>query len=58
MVHPESELTRSTKSWGPSRHWPGTHELMGRPLDFDALAAAVKRHAPHIPVTDRGRVPE
>ena len=58
MTHPENELARSTKSWGPSRHWPGTFELMGRPLDFDALVEAVHRHAPQIPVTDRGRVPD
>ncbi|NEA35769.1 hypothetical protein [Streptomyces sp. SID13031] len=58
ITHPDSELTGSTKSWGPSRLWPGTFEVMGKPLDFDALAEAVKRHAPHIPVTDRGRVPE
>ncbi|MEV6415416.1 hypothetical protein [Kribbella sp. NPDC051718] len=55
ITHPEGS---NSKSWGPSRHWPGTKAIMGRPLDFDALLAAVKRYAPHIPVTDRGRVPE
>jgi hypothetical protein len=55
ITHPEAG---NPKSWGPSRHWPGTKAVMGRPLDFDALLDAVKRYAPQIPVTDRGRVPE
>jgi hypothetical protein len=58
MTRPEDELDRSSKAWGPSRSWPGTNEIMGKKLDFDVLVEAVKRHAPHIPVTDRGRVPE
>jgi hypothetical protein len=58
MTCPENDLPRSTKSWGPSRHWPGTTTIMGQKLDFDVLTEAVKRFAPHIPVTDRGRVPE
>jgi hypothetical protein len=58
MTHPEDELDRSSKTWGPSRSWPGSKAIMGKPLDLDALVEAVKRHAPHIPVTDRGRVPE
>jgi hypothetical protein len=58
MTHPETDLALNSKAWGPSRHWPGTSEILGRPLPFDALADAVRRHAPHIPVTDRGRVPE
>ncbi|GAA0944973.1 hypothetical protein GCM10009554_39510 [Kribbella koreensis] len=55
ITHPDAA---GPKSWGPSRQWPGTHAVMGKPLDFDALREAVKRYAPHIPVTDRGRVPE
>lgn len=58
LKHPEAELAQSSKSWGPSRHWPGTAEILGRPLPFEDLVEAVRRHAPHIPVTDRGRVPD
>jgi hypothetical protein len=58
LTHPEDALARSSKSWGPSRSWPGTKAIMGKPLDFDELTAAVQRYAPHVPVTDRGRVPE
>ena len=58
LKHPESELARCSKAWGPSRHWPGTTEILGRQLPFEDLVDAVHRHAPHIPVTDRGRVPD
>jgi hypothetical protein len=58
LTHPEHELPRSPRSWGPSRRWPGSKAVLGKPLDFDVLLDAVKRYAPHIPVTDRGRVPE
>jgi hypothetical protein len=57
MLIDEDALPRSTKAWGPSCPWPGTHEILGRPLRFDDLAEAVARQAPHVPVTDRGRVP-
>jgi hypothetical protein len=58
MTCPETELDRVSRAWGPSCHWPGTYEILGRPLAFEALVTAVREHAPHIPVTDRGRVPE
>lgn len=58
MTHPETDLAPSSKAWGPSRNWPGTTEILGRPLPFDTLADAVRRHAPDIPVTDRGPVPD
>jgi hypothetical protein len=49
-------LPRNSKAWGPSCPWPGTIEILSRPLPFDELAAAVTRCAPQIAVTDRGRV--
>ena len=49
-------LPRSSKAWGPSKQWPGTVEILGRPLPYDDLVAAVARYAPHVQVTDRGRV--
>jgi hypothetical protein len=33
-------------------------EVLGRPLPFDDLAAAVRRCAPGVEVTDRGHVPD
>ncbi|MEU8224254.1 hypothetical protein [Kribbella sp. NPDC048915] len=56
MLLDEAALPRSSKAWGPSCPWPGTHEILSRSLPYDDLAAAVARYAPHIPVTDRGRV--
>jgi len=51
-------LPRSSKAWGPSKEWPGTVEILGRPLPYDDLVAAVAHHAPHVQVTNRGRVPD
>jgi hypothetical protein len=51
-------LPRSSKAWGPSEQWPGTVEILGRPLPYDDLVAAVARYAPYVRVTDRGRVPD
>jgi hypothetical protein len=56
MLVDEDALPRSPKAWGPSCPWPGSHEVLGRPLPYDELAAAVAARAPHIPVTNRGRV--
>ncbi|MFI5693451.1 hypothetical protein ACIA58_16510 [Kribbella sp. NPDC051586] len=56
MLLDESALPRSTRAWGPSCPWPGTHEILGRPLQYDALANAVAQRAPHVQVTNRGRV--
>jgi hypothetical protein len=56
MLVDEDALPRSTKAWGPSCPWPGTHEILGRPLPYAELANAVARCAPHVPVTNRGRV--
>jgi hypothetical protein len=56
MLIDEDALPRSTKAWGPSCPWPGTDEILGRTLPYDELATAVARRAPHVPVTDRGRV--
>ena len=56
MLLDEDALPRSTKAWGPSCPWPGTHEILGRPLPYDKLATAVAQRAPHVPVTNRGRV--
>jgi hypothetical protein len=56
MLVDEKALPRSPKTWGPSCPWPGTHDLLSRPLPYEALATAVAAHAPHIPVTNRGRV--
>ena len=58
VLHDEQTLPRSSKAWGPSRPWPGSHEVIGRALPYDDLVAAVARYAPGIPVTDRGRVPD
>ncbi|MET7281636.1 hypothetical protein ABZS29_25595 [Kribbella sp. NPDC005582] len=58
VLHDEEALPRSSKAWGPSRPWPGSHEVIGRAMPYDDLVAAVARYAPGIPVTDRGRVPD
>ncbi|GAA0589807.1 hypothetical protein HPO96_03955 [Kribbella sandramycini] len=58
LLHDDETLPHSSKAWGPSRPWPGAHEILGRALPYDELVAAVARHAPHIPVTDRGHVPD
>jgi hypothetical protein len=57
LRYDDDALPRSTKTWGPSRPWPGTFEILGRPLPFEDLEAAVLRCAPQVAVTDRGRVP-
>jgi hypothetical protein len=56
MLVDEDALPRSTKAWGPSCPWPGTHELLSRSLPYDELVSAVAQRAPHVPVTNRGRV--
>lgn len=56
MLVDEDALPRSTKAWGPSCPWPGTHEILGRTLPYDELATAVAQRAPHVRVTNRGRV--
>lgn len=56
MLLDEDALPRSTRAWGPSCPWPGTHEILGRTLPYDELATAVARCAPNVPVTNRGRV--
>ena len=58
LRYDDDALPRNSKAWGPSRPWPGTFEILGRPLRFDDLAAAVTRCAPAVAVTDRGRVPD
>ena len=58
MLLPEDQLPRDSSKWGPSRHWPGTAHLFGHELPYDDLVAAVRQHAPQVPVTDRGRVPD
>jgi hypothetical protein len=56
VLHEEAELPRNTKAWGPSCPWPGTHEILARSLPYDELVTAVAQRAPHIPVTNRGRI--
>jgi hypothetical protein len=56
MLVDENALPRSTKAWGPSCPWPGTHEILGRSLPYDDLVTAIAQRAPHVHVTDRGRV--
>lgn len=56
LRYADDALPRSSKAWGPCRPWPGTFEVLGRPLPLDELAAAVSRCAPTVAVTDRGRV--
>ncbi|MFG1812169.1 hypothetical protein ACGFIF_00270 [Kribbella sp. NPDC049174] len=58
LRYDDDALPRSSKAWGPSKQWPGTYEILGRPLPYDDLVAAVARYAPHVQVTDRGRVPD
>ncbi len=58
LLHDDETLPRSSKAWGPSRPWPGAHEVIGRAMPYDDLVAAVAQYAPDIPVTDRGRVPD
>jgi hypothetical protein len=58
MLLDEASLPRSTKAWGPSCPWPGSHEILGRTLSYDELVTAVTQRAPHIQVTNRGRVPD
>jgi hypothetical protein len=57
LLHDDDSLGRNSKTWGPSRPWPGCLEVLGRELPYDDLVAAVARYAPHVQVTDRGRVP-
>ncbi|ADB31437.1 hypothetical protein Kfla_2362 [Kribbella flavida DSM 17836] len=54
LKHPDAELPRLSKNWGPSCDWPGG--LLTKTLSFAELEAAVARYAPHVAVTDRGRV--
>lgn len=56
MLVDENALPRSTKAWGPSCPWPGSHEILARSLPYDDLVTAIAQHAPHIHVTNRGRV--
>lgn len=56
MLLDDDALPRSTKAWGPSCSWPGTHEILARSLPYDELVTAVAQRAPHIPVTNRGRI--
>ena len=39
-------LPPSSKAWGPSDQWPGTVEILGRPLPYDDLVTAVARTPP------------
>ncbi|WP_327633320.1 hypothetical protein OHB24_25315 [Kribbella sp. NBC_00482] len=56
MLVDEDALPRSTKAWGPSCPWPGAHEILARSLPYDDLVTAIAQRAPHIHVTNRGRV--
>jgi hypothetical protein len=56
MLVDENALPRSTKAWGPSCPWPGSHEILARSLPYDDLVAAIAQHAPQVHVTNRGRV--
>ncbi|WP_344149227.1 hypothetical protein [Kribbella yunnanensis] len=58
LLHEAEALPRSSKAWGPSRPWPGSHEVIGRAMPYDDLVAAVARYAPTVSVSDRGRVPD
>ncbi|WP_170284721.1 hypothetical protein [Kribbella amoyensis] len=54
LRHPDSALPKLSKNWGPSCDWP--EGLLAKHLTFEELTAAVHEHAPHVAVTDRGRV--
>lgn len=56
MLLDDDALPRSTKSWGPSCPWPGSHEILARSLPYDDLVTAIAQRAPHVHVTNRGRV--
>lgn len=56
MLVDEDALPRSSKAWGPSCPWPGAHEILARSLPYDDLVTAIAQRAPHIHVTNRGRV--
>ncbi|TDD25889.1 hypothetical protein E1218_14055 [Kribbella turkmenica] len=58
LLYDDEALPRNSKAWGPSKQWPGTVEILGKPLPYDTLVTAVARHAPHVQVTNRGRVPD
>ncbi|MEV5967359.1 hypothetical protein AB0L70_36660 [Kribbella sp. NPDC051952] len=58
LRYTDDALPRNSKAWGPSCPWPGTYEILGRPLPFADLAAAITRNAPQIVLTDRGRLPD
>ncbi|WP_433167394.1 hypothetical protein [Kribbella sp. CA-247076] len=57
LLYDDEALPPNSKAWGPSKQWPGTVELLGKPLPYDDLVTAVARYAPHVQVTNRGRVP-
>ena len=56
MLLDDDALPRSTKAWGPSCPWPGSHEILARSLPYDDLVTAIAQRAPHVHVTNRGRV--
>jgi hypothetical protein len=58
LRYDDDALPRSSKSWGPFFNDPATTEILSRSLPYDDLVAAVARYAPHVRVTDRGRVPD
>lgn len=58
LLHDDAALGHDWKTWGPSRPWPGCLEVLGRELPYDDLVAAVARHAPQTPATNRGRLPD
>ena len=56
MLLDDDALPRSTKAWGPSCPWPGSHEILARSLPYHDLVTAIAQRAPHVHVTNRGRV--
>ena len=52
----DSDGVYLSKNWGPSCEWPGG--MLTKPLAVEELAAVVRQHAPHLQVTDRGRIPD